>query len=260
MCARRRRRQRSRVEVERAADRRRRTPACAGVDDRVGGGRPGERGGDHLVALAHTGREQRQVKRGRCRTRWRSRGGRRRRRRTAARARTVRGPLVSQPDRSVSITDAISSSPITGGENSSSVSRTGVPPSIAGVEGLVLLMRPRIEPRRPPIRACFSASSRSCRPLRSHSRPGRWRCAAGRSGVPAHDRRWPQAGRRSTPARPPGARRNSITQAPADAAPGRPRRPAGPAPPAPPPRPGRRRRRGGRSRSRGRRPAAPPPP
>ena len=99
----------------------------------------------------------------------------------------VRGPLVSQPDRSVSITDAISSSPSTGGENDSMLSRTGVPPSMARVAGMALLMRPRIEPPRPPF-ALVGAPPAASSPARSRIRPGRWRCAGGRTGARRHDR------------------------------------------------------------------------
>ena len=43
----------------------------------------------------------------------------------------TRGPDVSQPDSSVATTASISGRPMIGGENSSRVSRTGVPPSMA---------------------------------------------------------------------------------------------------------------------------------
>ena len=148
-----------RVEVQRAGidvgEHRRR----AGVDDRVGGRRPRERGRHHLVARADAGGDQRQVKRGRA-----GRGGDRvrRARRTAANrcsSSRTRGPEVSQPERSVSITDSTSSSPITGGENESSVSRTGVPPSIASVEGCAAHSTSNLTASTA-VRARSSASSR----------------------------------------------------------------------------------------------------
>ena len=60
----------------------------------------------------------------------------------------TRGPDVSQPERRVATTASISSSPSSGGANSSSVSRTGVPPSIAGRVSEMLLIEPRISPPR----------------------------------------------------------------------------------------------------------------
>ena len=55
----------------------------------------------------------------------------------------VRGPDVSQPERSVATTDSTSSSPITGGEKSSIVPRTGVPPSSARRVSVDSLIAPR---------------------------------------------------------------------------------------------------------------------
>ena len=87
----------------------------AGVDDHVRGRRPRDRRRDHLVARADAERDEREVqRRGAARERERvprARGTRR----SAARARPSRGPVVSQPERSVSATAAISSSPTAGG-------------------------------------------------------------------------------------------------------------------------------------------------
>jgi len=55
----------------------------------------------------------------------------------------VRGPDVSQPERIVATTDSTSSAPITGGENASIVSRTGLPPSIASLVVAERLIAPR---------------------------------------------------------------------------------------------------------------------
>ena len=55
----------------------------------------------------------------------------------------LRGPEVSQPERSVATTESISSAPITGGEKSSIVARTGAPPSIASRVAAGWLIAPR---------------------------------------------------------------------------------------------------------------------
>ncbi len=89
----------------------------AGVDDDVRRRAEGQRRRDDFVARPHASGEQRQMQARRARIQRPPRAARRCRRRMRLRTRRTRGPVEIQPDSSVRTTSAISSGPMSGGEN-----------------------------------------------------------------------------------------------------------------------------------------------